>query len=72
MKLFDTHAHLDDSSFDADCEAVIEKIRLSGVSYVMEIGSDVKSSETAVKIANAHDFIYLSPRTPPCKRTLTE
>ncbi len=65
MKLFDTHAHLDDSSFDADCEAVIEKIRLSGVSYVMEIGSDVKSSETAVKIANAHDFIYCAAGIHP-------
>lgn len=58
MKLFDTHAHLDDSSFDADREAVIEKIKQSGVCHVMEIGSDAESSETAVRIANAHDFIY--------------
>ena len=65
MKLFDTHAHLDDSSFDADREAVIEKIRQSGVCHVMEIGSDVKSSETAVRIANAHDFIYCAAGIHP-------
>ncbi len=58
MKLFDTHAHLDDAWFDDDREAVIENIKNSGVAHVMEVGSDVKSSEKAVKIANAHDFIY--------------
>ncbi len=65
MKLFDTHAHLDDSRFDADREAVIEKIKNSGVARVIEVGSDVKSSETAVGIANSHDFIYCAAGIHP-------
>lgn len=65
MKLFDTHAHLDDRQFDDDREAVIEKIKNSGVAHVIEVGSDVKSSETAVKIANGHDFIYCAAGIHP-------
>lgn len=60
LKLFDTHAHLDDSQFDTDREEVIAKIKAAGVYNVMEIGSSVENSETAVKIAEAHDFIYCS------------
>ena len=65
MKLFDTHAHLDDRQFDADREAVIEKNKNSGVARVIEVGSDVKSSETAVRIANGHDFIYCAAGIHP-------
>ncbi len=65
MKLFDTHAHLDDRQFDADREAVIEKIKNSGVAHVIEVGSDVKSSETAVRIANGHNFIYCAAGIHP-------
>lgn len=60
MKLFDTHAHLDDEQFDKDREAVISDILSSGVINVMEVGSSVESSKKAVDIANAHDFIYCS------------
>ncbi len=65
MKLFDTHAHLDDRQFDGDREAVIEKIKNNGVAHVIEVGSDVKSSETAVRIANGHDFIYCAAGIHP-------
>lgn len=60
LKLFDTHAHLDDSQFDTDREEVIAKIKGAGIYNVMEIGSSVENSETAVEIAEAHDFIYCS------------
>ena len=65
MKLFDTHAHLDDRQFDGDREAVIEKIKNNGVAHGIEVGSDVKSSETAVRIANGHDFIYCAAGIHP-------
>ena len=31
LKLFDTHAHLDDSQFDTDREEVIAKIKAAGI-----------------------------------------
>lgn len=33
MKLFDTHAHLDDERFDEDREQIIEQIKKDGISY---------------------------------------
>lgn len=60
MDLFDTHAHLDDEQFEADREQVISDIRSSGVKNIMEIGSDLSSSEKAIEIAEKHDFIYCS------------
>ena len=44
---FDTHAHLDDKAFDEDREAVIKRIRETGVELVLDPGCDVKSSRRA-------------------------
>lgn len=60
MRLFDTHAHLDDEQFDNDRDEIINKIRESGVVNVMEIGSSAENSKLAVEIAEKHDFIYCS------------
>ena len=60
MNLFDTHAHLDDKQFDDDREQVISDIRSSGAKNVMEVGSDLSSSEKAIEIAEKYDFIYCS------------
>lgn len=60
MKLFDTHAHLDDEQFDSDREDVIAAMADSGVVNIMDIGASVESSKNALKIANTHDFIYCS------------
>lgn len=58
LKLFDTHAHIDDKQFDADRDEVIKKIRQSGVELLMEVGSDLESSKKAVEIAGSNSFIY--------------
>lgn len=60
MKLFDTHAHLDDEQFDTDREQLISAMRENGVNKIMEVGSDIKSSKKAINIAENHDFIYCS------------
>lgn len=59
MNLFDTHAHLDAHQFDRDRDQVISEIK-EQIDLVMEIGSSVKTSHDAIKIANKHDFIYAS------------
>lgn len=63
--LFDTHAHIDDEKFDSDREEVIEKIRKSGVSLMMDIGSDISSSKKAVEYAKKYDFIYAAVGVHP-------
>lgn len=55
--LFDSHAHLDDEAFDPDRDRVIKDCatRLSGV---INPGSDMISSQKAVKMADENDIIY--------------
>lgn len=58
MEYFDTHAHYDDEQFKEDREEVLNKIFNAGVTKCINMGCDIKSSKTAVEIANNHDYIY--------------
>lgn len=55
--LYDTHAHLDDEMFDADRDAVIAKIKASGVGLVNNIGSCMESSRASIKLSDKYEFI---------------
>ncbi|MDO4744051.1 MAG: TatD family hydrolase [Clostridia bacterium] len=55
--LYDTHAHLDDEMFDADRDAIIEKIKNSGVGLINNIGSSMQSSRASIALAEKYDFI---------------
>lgn len=61
--LFDTHAHLDDTRFDPDREALFE--RLSGQGLVMNPGCSLPSSQAAVKLAQEHQWIYAAVGSHP-------
>lgn len=63
--LFDTHAHLDDPQFDKDREAVIASLRNFGVTKVMNIGADIKTSKASVALATQYDCIYASVGVHP-------
>ena len=58
MEFFDSHAHYDDEKFDKDRYEIIDRIYHDGVTKFVSAGYDVKSSETALKLANKYDFIY--------------
>lgn len=64
--LFDSHTHLDDRKFDDDRIEVIEKIRASGVSKLVNIGCDIKTSENSIRLAEKYDFIYATVGFHPC------
>ena len=63
--LYDTHAHLDDSMFDADRNEVIEKIKNSNVGLVNNIAADMESSHAAIELAEKYDFIYATVGVHP-------
>ncbi len=63
--LFDTHAHLDDARFDEDREVVINMLKDEGVSLVVNIGADLKSSAQSVELSEKYDFIYASVGVHP-------
>ena len=63
--LFDTHAHLDADSFDADRHDLIAALPGQGLGLVMNPGCDLPSSRATVELANRYDFIYAAVGSHP-------
>ncbi|MFN2258166.1 MAG: TatD family hydrolase, partial [Desulfuromonadaceae bacterium] len=57
-KLVDSHAHLDNSRFAEDLEAVILAAQTAGVRYILSIGCDLQSSITNVDLASRYEPLY--------------
>lgn len=55
---FDTHAHLDDSAFDADRDELISSFPELGVTRVLNASSDMKSSYKTAELCEKYGFIY--------------
>lgn len=62
---FDTHTHLDDERFDDDRHELIESIYKSGVTWMVNIGADLKSSKASVALVDQYDFIYAAVGVHP-------
>jgi len=60
MKLFDSHCHLDDRIYDKDLESVLSRANNAGVSRIMIVGVDKKSSERAVTLTESYPGLYAS------------
>lgn len=58
MVLFDTHAHYDDSRFDADRAQVLASLPEHGVGYVCNIGCDIPSSRKSIALAETYPHVY--------------
>lgn len=58
MRLFDSHAHLNDQRFDQDREALILELQAKGVEGVIECATDAKDMEKAVALAQQYERIY--------------
>lgn len=63
--LFDTHAHLDDSKFDDDRDAVIQRCKEEGVALILNAASNLATSVKAIKLTQEYDFIYASVGVHP-------
>lgn len=62
---FDTHTHLDDKKFDSDRSELIASLKDAGVSLLVNIGADIKSSKRSIELAEQYDFIYASVGVHP-------
>ncbi len=56
--IFDSHAHYDDAQFDEDRDTLLAYLHENGVDFITNIGCDVKTSESSVKLAEKYPFIY--------------
>jgi TatD DNase family protein len=67
VELVDSHCHLDDSQFDGDRDAVIQRARDAGVKYMLSIGTgngppDLKA---AVRLAEIYPFVFATVGVHP-------
>lgn len=66
MKIFDSHAHLNEDAFDNDFERVIERALKKGIKKIIVPGYDVESSYLAVRLSEKYpDLIYASAGIHP-------
>jgi TatD DNase family protein len=66
-QFLDSHAHLDDSDFDADREEVIERARAAGLRYLLTVGGGTgpDNLEAPVVLAERHHWIYATVGVHP-------
>lgn len=65
MKLFDSHAHLDDEKFDEDRDTIIEEIHKSDVEKFVSAGYSLEGSKKAIELSQKYDFIYATVGISP-------
>lgn len=65
MRLFDTHAHINDNRFDNDREAMLEDCLAQGVEFIMCPAVDRETAESAIALAAKYDFVYASVGVHP-------
>lgn len=64
MRVFDSHAHLDEPRFDADRAEILAELAASG-SAVMNVGCDLASSSSSLALANASHLVYAAVGSHP-------
>jgi len=57
LGIIDTHAHLDDNRFDADRDAVMERLS-ADMQAVITQGTTEETSLASIKMAERYDFVY--------------
>jgi len=55
---FDTHAHLEDDKFLEDLDKVIEDIKNSDTSLVLNVGFNTEHIKKSLDLSEKYDFIY--------------
>ena len=63
--LFDTHAHMDDRSFDEDRQDLLAALPERGISLLMNPGCSYESSLNAIALSKQYDYIYAAGGSHP-------
>ncbi len=62
---FESHAHYDDKQFNEDRDLLLSDFKNKGVSTVVNIGIDIKSSKKSIEFAEKYDFVYATVGVHP-------
>jgi TatD DNase family protein len=55
---FDTHAHLDYPEYAQDLADIIARAQAAGISKIISIGTNLKSSERSIRLAEKHPDVH--------------
>lgn len=58
MSLIDTHAHLDEESFDSDREEVLARAKEAGLERILTIGTTLATSLRAIALAEKYETLF--------------
>ena len=65
MTLIDTHAHYDHKQYGEDRDELLESLPEQGIEIVLNVGSDMKSTEASIRLAAKYPHIYASVGVHP-------
>ncbi|RPI89583.1 MAG: TatD family deoxyribonuclease [Planctomycetaceae bacterium] len=65
MRLFDSHLHLDEESFDVDRAAVVKRAEGQGVALLLTLGTTLESSRRAVALSKQFPGVYAAVGVHP-------
>lgn len=65
MRLFDTHAHINDGRFDNDRTQMLDLCFEAGVEYIMCPAVDRETAESAIALAAQYDQVYAAVGVHP-------
>lgn len=57
-KIFDSHAHYDDSAFDGDRYQLLDRLFGDNVCGIINVGCSLKSCESSLALAERYDGVY--------------
>ncbi len=63
--IFDSHAHYDDERFDGDREELLDLIKASGITKIVNAASSYEASLASIALSQKYDFIYASVGVHP-------
>jgi len=63
--IFESHAHYDDRQFESDRDTLLNSLQENGIEYVVNIGSDVKTTRNSIELAKKYPFIYAAAGIHP-------
>lgn len=58
--IFESHAHYDDTAFDADRQEILSKCREQGIETIINVSASLDSVKSTLSLAEKYPFIYAS------------
>ena len=63
--IFESHAHYDDEQFRQDRQTLLQCLPQCGIDFVINSGSDLKSSYIGKELSEQYDYIYFAAGVHP-------